>query len=52
MARTTTNDNLFDGRPIEVNAPEIIEKTHKNVLADRRKKMNEIDCWYINRICA
>lgn len=41
MGRTITSDEQRSGRPSEVTTPEMIEKIHKIVLADRRVKVIE-----------
>jgi len=40
--RTSTKDESRSGRPLEVTTPEMVNKIHDMVLADRRLKLSEI----------
>lgn len=42
MGRISTNNEPCSGHPVEVTPPEITEKNHKIILADRRVKVREV----------
>ena len=42
MGRISTNNEPRSGHPVEVTPPEITEKNHKIILADRRVKVREV----------